>query len=223
MIKRALSTLLMALLLGGCAITGSHQKAYPKQYTLLHTATRQSKTPPSHHYPVALRVAKLSAPIWLNKTGIYYQLLYKQRSRVSAYTQSRWVQPPPVMLGQALQQKLAKTHAFKAVTGPGGDVTPGLILHVALSNFTQRFMSRHHSKGVLAARATLVNAKTRNVLGQKTFKYEVTAPQANALGGVHALSAASRKFTGAVAQWVEHTLADCSPACLGHAGNGGHG
>lgn len=223
MTKRALTVLLIALSLGGCSFLGGHQKAYPKRYTLLKTSTGRSETQPSRHYPVVLRVATPSAPAWLSKTGIYYQLLYKQHSRISAYTQSRWVQPPPAMLAQALQQRLARTHAFKAVTGPRGNATAGLILHVTLSNLEQRFKSRHHSMGVLAARATLVKARTGHVLGQKDFNYKVTAPQANAIGGVQALRTASGKFTRAVAQWVEHTLAGCSPGCLRQAGSAGHG
>lgn len=217
MIKRAFIAMLITLTLGGCAFTGGHQKVYPKQYTLLLTSTVRSQTQPARHYPVVLRVATPSAPAWLDKTGIYYQLLYEQKSRISAYTQSRWVQPPPAMLAQALRQQLSTTHAFKAVTGPGSDVTAGLILHVDLSNFVQRFMSRHHSMGVLSARATLVNAKTGRVLAQKDFSYHITAPRANAVGGVRALSAASGKFTGAVAQWAENTLSSCAPRCLGQS------
>lgn len=216
MIKRVFIVLLVPLALGGCALIGGQKKAtYPQQYALLKTSSATSEVQPAHHYPVVLRVAKPTAPGWLGKTAMYYQLVYEQPSRISAYTRSRWVQPPPSMLSQALQQQLSGTHAFKAVTGSAADMSSDLILKVSLFNFEQRFMSRHSSFGVLHATATLVDANSGHVLAQKDFHYQVSAPHANAVGGVQALSTASGKFTGAVAQWVENTLSSCTPQCLG--------
>jgi cholesterol transport system auxiliary component len=93
------------------------------------------------------------------------------------------------------------------VTGSGSD-TADLELKVRLVNFVQRFMSRNHSFGVLDARISLANVKSGDILAQKNFHYEVTAPTADAQGGVQALGVASGKLTGQVKQWVQDVLAD---------------
>lgn len=216
MIKYALLLSLVALFLTGCISTG-HQRPPAQQYRLAVLSSTGSAGKSGRHFPVVLRVEQPSAPKWLQKPRIYYRLTYKGKSRIAAYNRSHWVEPPPAMLAQALHEALAQSGVFNAVVG-GSRGKAGLVLHFHLAHFEQPFKSRHHSAGLLQTRVTLTNPDTGRVLAQRRFHYRVTAPTANAQGGVEALSTASGKWIGAVTAWVQSTLAQCAPDCLPNSG-----
>jgi ABC-type uncharacterized transport system auxiliary subunit len=219
--KAILTAALVALALSGCSVLGGHNAPPPKQYTLSPPLVPGGKKTPSQHFPAILRVASPSAPGWLNKSNMYYRLAYEQQSRIGAYARSSWLQPPPEMIEQALQQHLTQSQLFKAVIGPDSSGAAELELRVHIANFLQRFMSPNDSDGLFDAYATLVNLASNRVLGQKEFRYHIATPTADAQGGVQALGTASGKFTAAVTQWVAQTLSHCASKCLGGTGNSG--
>jgi cholesterol transport system auxiliary component len=55
---------------------------------------------------------------------------------------------------------------------------------------------------VLVVRATLVSQARRTLIAQRTFTIERTAASADAIGGVHALVAASDALTEALVAWT---------------------
>lgn len=206
--------LAMVVVLSACSIVsgGNANQAHPQRYTLP-ASNPAAQGQPSRHFPVVLQIAGVDAPAWLSSPRMIYQLDYQKQGQLAAYTQSRWAASPPAMLSQKLQDALADSGAFKAVTG-AGDIAADIVLQVDLTDFSQRFVTPKRSYGVLDARATLVAPGTDHVLAQRNFHYQMPAPSANAAGGVIALGNASSRFAAAIGHWMQHTLSQCAPGCL---------
>ena len=83
----------------------------------------------------------------------------------------------------------------------------GVSLRLELEDFSQVFDSVDASRGVIVARASMVNLARRTLNAQKTFSVEKPASAANAEGGVRALSAAGNELVDAVVAWAAATLA----------------
>lgn len=208
---RILLSILM-LTLSGCGLTGTQRgELYPQRYTLSAPASPVSS--PSPELPVVLGIASVSAPNWLNSAGMIYRLEYDTTGRLATYSRSRWAGPPAAMLQRVLENTLADSGHFKAVTDDG-DSAASVVLRVSLTDFEQVFTSRQHSVGVLNARATLLQSGTESVLAQHAFHYQIPASSADAGGGVQALDKASSRFSVALDQWLQDTLRKCRPACF---------
>lgn len=204
---------LLALTLVGCSVLpGSHSaQADSQRYTL---SARESAAPVSSpHFPVVLGIASVSVPEWLNSPRMVYRLEYKTQGGLATYSESRWAAPPAAMVGQTLEDTLADSDIFKAVTDAGVSATD-IVLQVSLTNFEQVFVSRQRSFGLVHARATLLQAGSDTVLAQREFHYRVPSPSADAAGGVQALGKASNQLTATISQWLQHTLTQCRPTCL---------
>jgi cholesterol transport system auxiliary component len=73
-----------------------------------------------------LVVAAVTAPAWMDNSGIYYRLAYQDATRPQAYAQSRWVMPPATLLGQRLRASIArasKAGVFAPADGVRADYT----------------------------------------------------------------------------------------------------
>ncbi|HET7930960.1 MAG TPA: ABC-type transport auxiliary lipoprotein family protein [Rhodanobacteraceae bacterium] len=189
---------LSLLALGGCA-TASRQGVVPRHYVLDGSAPASSTTAP-HPRGTVLRLARIEVPAWLQGTGLYYRLAYRDDDVVAAYADSDWAAPPAGMLAQRLRNVLAGG-GWRAVIGPAGNARAGFTLHVQLQDFSQVFTTPAQSYGVLAATATLVDAHAA-VVAQRQFRLRVVAPSADAAGGVQALDAASRDFARQLRDWL---------------------
>lgn len=119
---------------------------------------------------------------------------------------------PAEMVTDSLRASLRNRHLFAAVV----DNTTGqndLSLQLGLTDFSQHFSDTQTSQGHIGATATLINARTGDVIAQRTFKAKAPAPSADAAGGVKALTAADRKLNTAVSRWLSRTVAACRPDC----------
>lgn len=193
-----LALALCMLALGGCA-TASRQNLVPRHYTLGPWAPAAVQTSP-HANEAILRVARIEMPAWLQGTGLYYRLTYRNDAVVAAYANSDWAAPPAGMLEQRLRTALADGE-WRAVIGPASNAQADFTLHVSMDDFSQVFTSPGESFGVLDATVTLDGANDA-VIAQRHFRFRVAAPTADAAGGVKALDAASRGFAQQLRNWL---------------------
>lgn len=189
---------LCLLALGACG-AASRQNVVPRHYTLGGSVPAASQ-PPVHSSGATLRVARIEMPVWLEGTGLYYRLAYRNDNAIATYANSDWAAPPAGMLEQRLRNTLADG-GWRAVVGPGGTTQADFTLHVRLDDFSQVFTSPGESFGVLDAAVTVVDANEA-VIAQRHFDFRVAAPTANAAGGVKALDAASRDFARQLRDWL---------------------
>lgn len=186
------------LALGGCG-AASRQNIVPRHYTL-GNPTAVAARPSPHPGGAVLRVARVEMPAWLQGTGLYYRLAYRNGNTIAAYADSDWAAPPADMLEQCLRNALADG-SWRAVVGPGDAAQADFTLHIRMDDFSQEFTAPGESFGVLDAAATLVGANDV-VVAQRHFHYRVAAPTADAAGGARALDAASRIFARQLREWL---------------------
>jgi cholesterol transport system auxiliary component len=115
---------------------------------------------------------------------------------------------PALLLQQRLRERLA---ALGVVLKPAQaallrnpETSAPWVLQVELEEFSQLFSSPQSSVGLLRLRATVTQATPQGdkLLGQRSFSVQRPAPQANAEGGVRALTAASDAAVDELLQWL---------------------
>lgn len=195
--KKSLALAAVILALGGCSV--SSQKAHPIATYDLGVAPTASARP----IAASLLVADVEAPQWLQGRSILYRLAYQNDKQLQPYANSKWVAPPAELLSLRLRQYFASSQT----SSPEDRIRASFLLRIELETFEQVFVSPSASQGVLRAKATLIDARERRLISQKTFAIEQASGSPDAAGGVVALSAASEQLTQAVHDWVITSLA----------------
>ncbi|MDB5808496.1 MAG: hypothetical protein JWN94_618 [Betaproteobacteria bacterium] len=154
----------------------------------------------------SLLVHAVAAPSWLESSAILYRLKYQDDARQLAYANSRWAAPAAALLTQRLRARLAAA-ADGGIVSIADSARADYALRVELEEFTQVFDSVGASRGVIVARASLVNVARRNLIAQKTFSLTQPAATANAEGGVRALASASDQLVEAITTWTAANFA----------------
>lgn len=192
----ALASCLLAL--GGCG-AASRQNIVPRHYTLGSLTSASTPTSPQAKGAI-LRIARIEMPAWLQGTGLYYRLAYRNDNAIAAYANSDWAAPPAAMLERRLRDALADG-GWRAVVGSASNAQADFTLHVSVDDFSQVFTSPGESFGVLDATVTLDGASDA-LVAQRHFHFRIAAPSADAAGGVRALDTASRDFARQLRDWL---------------------
>jgi len=140
----------------------------------------------------ALGTVEVVAPRWIDSVNTHYRLGYANPAQPMAYSQTRWVMPPPILIDARLRERLVAGGALLGGAGPA--------LRIELDEFAQTFDTEKSSRAVLRARATLSSG--REVLRQRPFSIEVPAATADGPGGAAALARAADRLIEAVLDWA---------------------
>jgi cholesterol transport system auxiliary component len=190
------ATLLLSLaLLAGCATTPQSRDGTAGYDFGL---SRQDKEA-NPRLQQDLVIAAVTAPAWMENTGIYYRLAYQDASRPQAYALSRWVMPPAALLSQRLRASVARANKA-AVFTPADGARADYTLRLELEEFSQVFDAADKSRAVVQLRASLI--RNRGVVAQQGFSVERAAATPNAEGGVQALIAASDAAGNSLIDWL---------------------
>lgn len=171
-------------LLAGCAV-GPQTRAGMASYDFGLPRTDKEASP---RLQQDLVVAEVSAPGWMDNSGIYYRLAYRDATRPEAYSLSHWVMPPGALLGQRMRANIARASSA-GVFVPADGVRASYTLRLELEEFSQVFDAPDKSRAVLHLRASLI--RQHAIVAQQSFNIEHAAATPNAEGGVRALIAAS--------------------------------
>ena len=150
--------------------------------------------------PATLLLPEVSAPAWLDGTGIVYRLSYDNAARPQAYANSRWLSPPAALLTQRLRGRLAA--AANGVTTGYEGAQSDYALRVDLEDFSQSFTAPNASRVTMRARASLVRLADRTLMAQRVFQDERPAPSSDARGAAAALAGASDEVIERVTEWA---------------------
>ena len=190
------ATLLLSLaLLCGCAL-GPQTREGAANYDFGLPRTDKEANP---RLQQDLVVAEVTAPAWMDNSGIYYRLAYQDPTRPQAYALSHWVMSPAALLGQRLRTSIARASKAGVFTSADG-VRAGYTLRLELEEFSQVFDAADRSHAVLRLRASLI--RQRSVVAQQGFDLEHAAVTPNAEGGVRALVAASDDAGEKLIDWL---------------------
>lgn len=176
----------MAIELGGCAL-GPQPRPVQAAWDF---------GPPAAQAPrLKLKVlggVEVTSPRWIDTPNAWYRLGYASAAQPQAYSQTRWVMPPPVLLDGRLRERLVSGGAVLGGTGP--------MLRVEIDEFAQWFDSEKSSRAVVRARVTLMSG--REVARQRQFVFEEAAVTPDGPGGVAALARAGDRLVEAVLAWA---------------------
>jgi cholesterol transport system auxiliary component len=193
------AVLLSLALLAGCAI-GPQARVSVASYDFGLPRADKEANPRLQN---DLVVAAVTAPAWMDNTGIYYRLAYQDATRPQAYAQSRWVMPPAALLGQSLRAGIARANKA-AVFTPADGARADYTLRLELEEFSQVFDAADKSRAVVRLRASLI--RNRGVVAQQTFNIERAAATPDAEGGVRALIAASEDAGSNLIDWLAASM-----------------
>ena len=199
---KKLLTGLWVLALGACSL-GPAQKDGPAVYDFGFAA---GKPAGAVKMRASFLLHNVAAPPWLDTSNIVYRLGYQDGARHAVYTASRWAASPAALLSARLRSELAQA-SQGGVISAGDGVRTDYTLRVELDDFSQIFDSASASRGVIVARASIVDVSRRSLQAQKQFTIERPAVTPDAEGGVRALSAASDELVAAVVAWTAANIA----------------
>ncbi|MBE0619049.1 MAG: membrane integrity-associated transporter subunit PqiC [Burkholderiales bacterium] len=150
-----------------------------------------------------LIIPGVTAPAWMDNSGIYYRLAYQDAARPQAYALSHWVMSPAALLGQRLRANIARA-STAGVFVPADGVRADYTLRLELEEFSQVFEAADRSRAVLRLRASLI--RQHGIVAQQVFNVEHAAATPNAEGGVRALIAASDAAADKLIDWLAANL-----------------
>ena len=191
---------LLAGALAGCSL-GPQMKEPPASYDF--GPVRGQAAAPV--ITVTLMMPEVTAPPWLDSSGIVYRLNYESAARPQVYVHSRWAAPPAQLLTQRLRGRFAAASAAGIVTGSDG-ARADYALRVELEDFSQSFNAANASRVTARARASLVNLASRTLVAQRLFSLEQPAPTPDARGAVAALGAAGDDLVDQLLAWTGERL-----------------
>lgn len=188
--RPALRTCLLAAcvlpLLGACALGPKPAAAPVSSYDF---------GPPPAVRPLRLKavgVLEVSAPRWLDGVQTWYRLAYANAAQPQAYTQTRWVMPPPLLVDARIRERLVAGGALLGGAGP--------TLRVEVDEFAQIFDGEKSSRAQVRVRVTLSNG--REVLRQARFAIDEPAATPDGPGGAAALGRAADRLVDTVLDWA---------------------
>ena len=146
-----------------------------------------------------MAVAEPNVPPWLDSIEIYYRLNYANDHQLRPYTNSRWSMPPLQLFVQRLKSRIAESGGSVLSSTENASNVP-LVLHVDADDFSHAFANPERSSGQITLRVSLFNR--RNLVAQKTFSRQATAPTNDAAGAARALSVAGDALIVDILQWL---------------------
>jgi cholesterol transport system auxiliary component len=189
---KKLLSLLFALLLAGCAVARPES---PELFDLGPLRPVQGTALPALP-PVS--IAEIGVPTWLDRPLMFYRLNYANDQQPHAYAHSRWVMPPAQLIAQRLKARIAQAGGAALSASDGALGVP--VLRIDVDDFTQVFEAPGRSTGKVALRASAFNGQ--QLIAQKTFSRQASAPTPDAEGGARAMAQASDETITDVMRWL---------------------
>lgn len=177
------------LLLAGCSVL---PKSAPPQ------ATYDLGPPPAKPVktlPATMQLGQVTAPGWMNDTGMLYRLDYANATRVRAYAQSRWVAPPAALFEQRLQA------FYNTQSSQGSDNNVNTRVALRLVRFEQVFTAPKEAHADLRLQVTVYD-RDDALVAQRTFSGQEPCVTPDAEGGVKALSKLSDRVIRHLLTWL---------------------
>ena len=145
----------------------------------------------------ALVVAAPRAAAGFDSQRIMY---VREQHKLEYFAHSEWVEPPARLITPLLVGTLQASGAFRAVVLTAGAAAGELRLDTEIIRLQQDFRVQP-SRVVFVLRATLVEDRTRRVVGQREFESQVAAASDDPYGGVVAANQAVQAVLGDLARF----------------------
>ncbi|MDP1537958.1 MAG: ABC-type transport auxiliary lipoprotein family protein [Burkholderiales bacterium] len=184
----------LALLLNACSLAPPARQPVVN-YDL---GPQRAHVPAGSGTRATLMVPAVTAPAWLDSTGIVYRLVYLDAARPQIYALSRWVDSPAALFTQRVRSRFA---AAVPIVGGGDGARADYALQIEIEDFSQSFAAADRSQAAIRIRVTLVNLSTRTLHAQRTFSVERPAGP-DAEGAARALAQAADAVIESLLEWT---------------------
>lgn len=181
------------LLIAGC----STQTPPMSEYIL--SSPSLTPSPVESVIPYTLKMAPPKARPSLISKLFYYR---EGDNRIGSYLYSQWVDTPAAMLDRLLYTSLQQNRLFDTTLSSSSNASGDLVLESMLHDFSHRIDSSGHSLGEIDITYTLIDTKTKKVIGSKRFTASSPAPTVDAQGGVIALDRAATRIIEQCTGWL---------------------
>jgi cholesterol transport system auxiliary component len=192
---KAFASLLAALLFTACATA----PVAIQRHDLGRLPVAGEKGLPAYatQLPMALAIADVAMPNWLDTPGIVYRLTHRGGAP-ETYGNSRWVAAPSGLVTDRLRQRLTALGVLAlAADGSRGG---GPVLRIEIEEFTHEFTSDSDSQGVLIGRAVLNEGSKPPRM--TPLRVIIPAASPDAQGGSRALATAANEAIERTLIWV---------------------
>jgi cholesterol transport system auxiliary component len=164
----------------------------------------------------AVVVDGVTAPAWMDNSGMYYRLAYQNAASPQRYAESRWVMSPAALLTARLKSRVAQASEGMVVRA-NNRATGEYNLTIELDEFDQIFERPDQSHVVVALRATLRGGDGSRI--ELAFATEQPASTPDAAGGARALTQASDELIQRIIDWGAGAQSGVPPEQAASEGN----
>lgn len=183
----------VTLLITGCTTHTPPMNEYILSYP------SEAPSPVESAAPYSLKIAPPKARPSLISKLFYYR---EGENKIGSYLYSQWVDTPAAMLDRLLYTSLQQNRLFNTTLSSGSSASGDLLLESMLHDFSHRIDNAGHSVGEIDITYTLIDTKTKKVIGSKRFTASSPAPSVDAQGGVIALDHAATHIIEQCAAWL---------------------
>jgi cholesterol transport system auxiliary component len=150
----------------------------------------------------------VTAPAWMDNSGMYYRLAYQNAASPQRYAESRWVMSPAALLTARLKSQVAQASEGMVVRA-NMSARDEYSLTIELNEFDQIFERPDRSHVVVALRVTLRGGDGSRI--ERAFAIEQPASAPDAAGGARALTQASDELIQSIIDWVAGAQSGAPP------------
>lgn len=186
----------VAFMIAGCS------SAAPtiNEYTIYPSA---SMKPTPVHSPKVLRLASTrTIPSLESKNLIYLHLDGVNGS----YLYTRWSDTPSLLIERSLHHSLQEQALFSTILSPTSSARADILLESDLHAFYHRVETGEQSKGVIDISYRLIDVDTKLPIASKRFFITKDAPSEDGIGGIKALSEATKELSEQCSQWIKEKV-----------------
>ena len=149
--------------------------------------------------PLTVQVVSVTAPPWMDDTGIIYRFTFQNPYRRERYRDSRWVAAPAEMVRERIRERFAPPVGKASVGTAPAALLP---LRVELEEFEQEFTDARHSHVVVRLRASLSGAAPGEAPREHRLEVDREAATPDAPGAVAAFSGAVDEAIDQLGGWA---------------------
>jgi cholesterol transport system auxiliary component len=189
----------LTLSLGGCV--SLFPKAEPVQLYSFHGAVAAAASAST-----GTSVAVLRAPTTFTRSAASDRILTRNGAEVAYLAGARWSSPASILFDEALSAAFDSSKIRLATRGEPGPTDAVLRVEVRTFEAVYRDGAEAAPTAVVDARATLISARDRNVLGTQTFHAEHKANDNRAGPIVEAYDAAVGDLMNQLVRWTTETV-----------------
>jgi cholesterol transport system auxiliary component len=196
---------LLALLpvLDACSLPGRAQAPSLQTYVLQASQAVKASAPAAARKCLSIRVSSPAAAPGFTTSRMAYT---EQANRLDYFAYHEWVDTPARMLARLEAQGLDASGLFGAVLSGSPEIRTDLRLDSEMIRLLQEFTGSGNTLA-LDIKVTLVDVKSRSLLGSKRFSYSEAASKANPEAGVAAANRATDTFLADLLAFLEESIA----------------